>query len=83
MDHGAAKETADIYLKSIEENNTAPLLRALASSARNTAQKRDPTKKTNIVGRCFEAETILRKLEEPFCGNGLLKHGNFVFYLFF
>lgn len=59
MDHRAAKETTDIYLKSEEENNTAPLLRALASSARNTAQKRGPTKQTITVGGCFGAETLL------------------------
>lgn len=58
MDHVAAKEAVDIYLKSIEENNAAPLLQALASSTRNTAQKRDPTKKAIMVGRCFGAKML-------------------------
>lgn len=50
MDPAAAKETADIYLKSKGENNSAPLLRALAASARNTGQKTDPSKKNHYSG---------------------------------
>ena len=55
MDHRAAKETAGIYLKSKKENNTAPPLRALASSARNTARKKRSNQESHYRGEALRS----------------------------